>query len=114
MKKFYDKACIMARRICTTNVFGMVANVLLFGGTLLTCAGVIPAGVTCLTFAGLGYFLSVGKVVLEDREVQQCDKFFGDEEIEVEDYQSEKVNETVNISTTTQESVKTKEQDLQR
>ena len=93
MKKLYNKLVYRLARICYSNVFGQISNVLLFGGALLACCGAAPAGIGCLAFAGLGYLLSVGKIALEDHQAEQEKKYFTEEDYEAEDYAPEKNNE---------------------
>lgn len=89
MKKLYDKFVIRLARICKTNPFGQAASVLLFGGVLLSCCGALPAGIACLAFSGLGFLFSVGKVALEDLEVQRDEKL-EDNQFETEEYNSDR------------------------
>ena len=104
MKKIYDRFCIYVRKL-VANVFGGLGAGLGFGGLLFTCLGNLPVGLTLLGFSALSFTFSVGKIYLDNHTASQDEKYFGDEDYEVEDYQPE--NELVVENEKVEETSKT-------
>lgn len=89
MKSSFNKFIVRCRKVFGS-AMGRVCNVLAFGGALMACCGVLPAGLTCLSFACLGYMVGFAKVFLIEHEIQQIEKYNMD--YEVEDYIPENEN----------------------
>ena len=88
MKKLYDRFCIYVRKL-VANVFGAIGAVLGVGGVFATCLGNPFVGVPLLGFAALAFTFSAGKIYLDNHTAKQEEKYFGNEDFEVEDYQIE-------------------------
>lgn len=92
MKKFIEKTRKVIYR-AYENVFGKLGGLLACGAFVCLACSVIPAGVAMLCFSALSLTLCAGKLVLEDHEVRQAEKYFPEKDYTVENYVSDKQKE---------------------
>jgi len=113
MKDFFNKTSIRLRKVLNKPL-GAASGTLLVGGLLMTCCGLFAAGIPILAGGALGMVLTYGKVALDDHEMHQMDKYYGDEDYSVEDYVETKTQQKEMVVEQNQVSKEIKNDEMQR